>query len=449
MKNLNTKKINERFLAYQCLYDVFYKNAYTNLSLQKTFRINKLPSNDKALLTELVYGICRKYNYLKHIIEKTSNRSINKINKNVLILLFIGLYQLLYLDKIPESAAVNETVKITKKITHSGNVKFVNAILRNFLRKKEELQDLTYIKDEKILLSITFNQPIWLIEKWIKDYGYDKTEEILKAFDSHERLFIRCNELKIKPDKLEQILINKNIEYENVKDFNNAFSIKNGGSLFKTDLLKKGYIFIQSLSSMMPVYVLDPKENEVILDMCAAPGSKATQIAQFMKNKGYVEAWDLYPHKIELIKENLKKLGITIVEPKVRDSTELIQTLSEKYDKILLDAPCSGLGVLGHKPELRWRRTQKDINELIDIQKNLLNCASVYIKKGGILVYSTCTLNVEENEKIVEWFLKNNFNFCLEPIKINDTLNSDTGMITLWPNTLNSDGFFMAKLKRK
>lgn len=449
MKNSNTKKINERFLAYQMLYNIFYKNAYANLSIQKVFKTYNLPANDKALLTELVYGICRKYIFLEYIIENLSNRSINKVHKSVRILLFLGLYQLLYLDKIPESAAVNETVKITKKITHQGNVRFVNAILRSFLRKKDKLQDLNEIKDKNKLLSITYNQPIWLIEKWNKDYGYDKTKEILKSFDTPEQLFIRCNKLKLNSADLEKILKNEKIQYTAIKDYDGVFSIKDGISLFKTDLLKKGYIFIQSLSSMIPVYVLDPKPKDMVLDMCAAPGSKTTQIAEMMQNEGHIDAWDLYPHKIELIKDNLKKLKINIVNPHVNDSTKIIKNLNKKYDKVLLDAPCSGLGVLGHKPELRWRRSEKSISELINIQKEMIKCASSYVKKGGTIVYSTCTLNIDENEKIIEWFLNQNQEFYTESIDLNEKIKSNSGMITLWPNTLNSDGFFVAKLRRR
>ena len=448
MKNSNIKQINERLLAYQCIYEIFYRDAYANLSLQKIFKSHKLLSRDKALITELVYGICRKCNYLQYIVEKLSNRSINKIHKSVRILLYLGLYQLIYLDIIPESAAVNETVKLTKKITHQGNVRFVNAILRNFLRKKAEINDFSKLsKFEK--LSLIYNQPIWLIQKWNKDYGINKTKEILQAFNLPENLFVRCNELKITTNDLIKIFDENKIEYSGVENFPNIFLIKNGVNLFKTDLLEKGYIFIQSISSIIPAYALDPKPYEKVLDMCAAPGSKTTQIAQLMDNKGSIDAWDLYPHKIKLIEENINRLGVKIVTPKLQDATKLLPTLTGQYDKVLLDAPCSGLGVLGHKPELRWRRTEETIESLISTQKDLLKCASTYVKKGGTLVYSTCTLNINENEKIVDWFLNQKKEFYLDSIAVNDIINSENGMLTLWPDTLKSDGFFIAKFKRR
>ena len=168
-----------------------------------------------------------------------------------------------------------------------------------------------------------------------------------------------------------------------------------------------------------------------------------------MDNKGSIDAWDLYPHKIKLIEENINRLGVKIVTPKLQDATKLLPTLTGQYDKVLLDAPCSGLGVLGHKPELRWRRTEETIESLISTQKDLLKCASTYVKKGGTLVYSTCTLNINENEKIVDWFLNQKKEFYLDSIAVNDIINSENGMLTLWPDTLKSDGFFIAKFKRR
>ena len=294
-----------------------------------------------------------------------------------------------------------------------------------------------------------YNQPIWLIQKWNKDYGINKTKEILQAFNLPENLFVRCNELKITTNDLIKIFDENKIEYSGVENFPNIFLIKNGVNLFKTDLLEKGYIFIQSISSIIPAYALDPKPYEKVLDMCAAPGSKTTQIAQLMDNKGSIDAWDLYPHKIKLIEENINRLGVKIVTPKLQDATKLLPTLTGQYDKVLLDAPCSGLGVLGHKPELRWRRTEETIESLISTQKDLLKCASTYVKKGGTLVYSTCTLNINENEKIVDWFLNQKKEFYLDSIAVNDIINSENGMLTLWPDTLKSDGFFIAKFKRR
>lgn len=449
MTDLTFKKIKSaRQLAFDALYQIFEKEAYANLAVQEILRQFPLIREEKNLLTELVYGVCRRYNYLLWVIEQLSTRPIKKLHPTVRILLCIALYQLIYLDRIPESAAVNETVKISKKITHVGNSRFINGILRNFLRKKNQI--VLPMKNENPIsyYSLKYNVPEWLVRYWAESWGMSRTERILAAFQEQPLMCIRVNTLKMSAEDLKKRLSDEKISFETVPYTRDAFIIKQRADLIFGDLLQNGLIYIQSISSMMPAIILEARPQEKILDMCAAPGSKTTYLASLMENRGTIDAWDIYPHKINLIRENAKRLGISIIHAEVKDATRSYPALYNTYDKVLLDAPCSGLGVISHKPEIKWRRSETDLMEFPKVQKKLLENASRYIKKDGILVYSTCTLNKKENENIIEEFLSSHPGFVNVDFSISVAGESKNGMMTLWPDQFGSDGFFLAKLRK-
>ena len=449
MTDLTFKKIKSaRQLAFDALYQIFEKEAYANLAVQEILRQFPLIREEKNLLTELVYGVCRRYNYLLWVIEQLSTRPIKKLHPTVRILLCIALYQLIYLDRIPESAAVNETVKISKKITHVGNSRFINGILRNFLRKKNQI--VLPMKNENPIsyYSLKYNVPEWLVRYWAESWGMSRTERILAAFQVQPLMCIRVNTLKMSAEDLKKRLSDEKISFETVPYTRDAFIIKQRADLIFGDLLQNGLIYIQSISSMMPAIILEARPQEKILDMCAAPGSKTTYLASLMENRGTIDAWDIYPHKINLIRENAKRLGISIIHAEVKDATRSYPALYNTYDKVLLDAPCSGLGVISHKPEIKWRRSETDLMEFPKVQKKLLENASRYIKKDGILVYSTCTLNKKENENIIEEFLSSHPGFVNVDFSISVAGESKNGMMTLWPDQFGSDGFFLAKLRK-
>ncbi len=449
MTGSSSEKIKSaRLFAYEALFQIFEKDGYTNLIIQNILRKFSLKKEERHLLTELVYGVCRNYNYLLWVIGQLSSRPIKKIDPAVRILLSLGLYQLIYLDRIPESAAVNETVKISKKVTHLGNSKFINGILRNYIRNKDNF--ILPQKEENLSLyySLVYNVPEWLANRWIREWGEKKTEEVLIAFQKTPLLCIRINTLKTTTDEIEKIFMAKGISFRRVPYLKDALIVREGADLIFNDLLKEGSIYIQNPSSMAAAVILGAQENEKILDMCAAPGSKTTYIASMMNNKGAIDAWDLYPHKIQLIEENAKRLGIFIIHGEARDATQPFSALYGTYDRVLLDAPCSGLGVIGHKPEIRWKRRESDLSEFPAIQQKLLEEASHYLKAGGILVYSTCTLNREENENIVEAFLASHSDFESTNFEIDTLGESKNGMMTLWPDDQERDGFFIAKLRR-
>ena len=458
MINWNNKAIevpSARKLAYNVLFDVFTKDAYANLTLQKVMKTYAPPKyqmmskSEKGLLTEIVYGVCRRYNYLTWIIGKLSTRPISKIDEKVTILLCIGLYQLLFLNRIPESAAVNETVNIAKQITHMGNARFVNAILRNYLRKKIQIRIPTAKENNLLHLSLTLNQPEWLIRRMIKQVGQNRTKAILEEFNKSPSVDIHSNPIKLPVNKLLEKLKFLHAEPTVIPFISGQQGIRigNGDALFKSSLIKEGMVYIQSAASMIPASILEPCRGEAILDMCAAPGSKSINIAQLTENRARIDAWDLYEHKVNLIKQNAAKLGITCIQAEQHDATVVDEKRIGLYDRVLLDAPCSGLGVLAHKPEIRWRRSEESLKEFPVIQRKLMKTAAFYVKPEGILVYSTCTLNKEENEEVITWFLKTHPNFKLQTFNFNGKRITE-GMITIWPDEYHTDGFFVARLIR-
>lgn len=449
MTHSNTNTPSARRLAYQALYDVLEKGAYANITLQTIWGTYHLKKEESHLLTELVYGVLRKYKYLLWIISQLSTQPLKKLHPSVRILLCLGLYQLIFLSRIPESAAVNESVKIARKVTHQGNVRFINGVLRNYLRQKDHFTIPSQEENSLLHDELTYNMPRWLLQRWEAAWGREQMEAVCQALNETPAMTIRINRLKSSKEEIEKELTEAGVAWEEIPGLTEGLIIRKGAGQFFASFLPEGKAYVQSASSMVPAKVLAPKAGQQVLDMCAAPGSKTTQMAEMMDNEGSIDAWDLYPHKISLIKKNAKKEGITIIHAGARDAAKPMPQVNEKYDCVLLDAPCSGLGVLGHKAEIRWRRKEEDLKEFPPLQKALLTCAASYVKPGGTLVYSTCTLNAEENEEMVQWFLQQFPVFTAEPFTLDHIKEAPEGQITLWPHEWGSDGFFVAKFRKK
>lgn len=437
-----------RGAAYQCLFEVLIKGAYTNISISRMLRSTEMNGADKRLLTEIVYGVCRRYNYLVWIIRQLSTRRYNKIHPAVRILVCMGLYQIIFMDSVPDSAAVNETVAIAKQVTHIGNTRFVNGMLRSYIRKKETLSLSESLANPEEFLALTYNQPSWLIELFTKQYGKEKTRDILRDFNVPGSIFFRVNHHKASDHQAEELLTKHSVEFEAVQPSIGAYRLCQGMSPVIWQLLDEGIIYIQNIASMVPAVVLAPQPGDSVLDMCAAPGSKTTQMADLMKNTGHIAAWDLYPHKLKLINQNAERMGFTCIQAECRDALAEDFSFTERFDRILVDAPCSGLGVLGHKPELRWKRSNDELRTFPKTQLQLLERAASYLKSDGTLVYSTCTLNRDENDGVIAKFLSSHPEFILQPFSF-DSLDADCGMLTLFPDAQGRDGFFVAKLARR
>ena len=439
--------MNSRELAFKTLYDIERNKNYSNISINKNFKNVNISDQEKGLATELIYGIIENKYYLNYIIDKLSKIKSKKMSTYVKISLWLGIYQILFLDSIKDHAAVNESVNLIKKYDKKSSG-FVNAILRNVLRQKDSIMEIKdkEIKDE---LSIKYSYNPWIVEKWIKDFGQEFTEDLLDANAEKPNLYIRTNTLKISRDELIGKLAKEGIKCTKVNGIDEAIMVQNLKNIEGNELFKLGYFTIQDISSMLVGKIANPEKDSKVLDICSAPGGKTTHVATIMENTGQVIARDVFDHKLKLIKSTVNRLGLTNVSVENRDALKLDDNSIDKFDYVLADVPCSGLGIIKRKPEIKFKE-KSELSGLPDIQIKILNNASKYVKENGTLIYSTCTIHDEENINVVEQFLKENKNFELVPIEnINiDLENQEKGYIKIYPNIHGMDGFFIAKLKR-
>ena len=439
-----------REIALKALYKIEKEDAYSNIALNQVLKENKnIDERDVGLISELVYGTITWKLTLDEIIKKYSNIKLKKISVWILNILRMGIYQIIFLDKIPKSAAVNESVNLAKRYGHKSSSNFVNAILRKV--SVNDYKELEEIKDEKERISKTTSMPMWIIEELLKQKDIKEVEEICKNSNLKPNTTIRINKLKTNKKELEEKLGKRKIKYleGSLEDF---FVLKKVKNIENIDLFKEGFFTVQDEGAGLIVDVLAPKEDECILDACSSPGGKTTYIAEKMKNKGKIEAWDIHEHRVKLVQNAAKRLGINIIQAKTQDATEFNQDLVGKFDKILLDVPCLGLGVIKRKPDIKWKRKKEDIEEITKIQKAILDNCSKYLKKNGELVYSTCSILKEENEDIIERFLKENLDFkiCKENEKNYENIvifGEKDKYINIYPSNEN-DGFFICKLRK-
>lgn len=410
--------------AYQILNQYFIDNSYLNLTLNEVLKNSHLTRKDKDLCTTIVYGTIQNLLYLQYQLEPYIKGK--KVKRKIKTILLMSFYQLIYLNKIPEYAIINEAVDLAKHENyHAGQ--FVNAVLRNFKRNPlKAIEDL----DEKKRLSIETSHPEWMINMFIKQYGLEKTKKICYEDNGTPQRSARVNTLKTTK---EELLKDENFQ-ESLLSQDGLLYKK--GNIAQTDYFQKGLITIQDESSQLVGLLLKPQENEYVLDMCSAPGSKTTHLAQLMNNTGTIEAYDLYEHKVKLIEQNCQRLSVTNVKAHAYDSTKLDEIYKqETFDRILLDAPCSGLGVLKRKPEIKYHDS-KIMDELIVIQAKLLEKAYYLLKNNGTMVYSTCTINKKENEFMINQFIEKHPNMIVLEKK------------TILNYEYHSDGFFMCKMKK-
>ena len=418
--------MDDRLLAFKILNKIEHDKAYSNITLDSVLRTNDVSS--ASFVCALVYGVLERKITLDFYLSRFLSQPIKKLNPQVLTILRLGVYQIKFMDKVPSSAAVNESVKLSKKVKCAYASGLINSVLRKVSVTDIDLPDT----DNKIYdLSIKYSCPENLVEHYLNDYGYIKTEEILKSSVGAAPIFVRVNTIKTNTCELIDLLNKEGIASQKASDVDNALEILDGNSLFKSKCFTEGLFHAQDLASQKCIEALSPKKGEVVFDMCSAPGGKSFTMAQYMENSGYIYSFDLYEHKIKLIKDGAQRLGIKIIDAQVGDASVFNSNLP-KADKILCDVPCSGLGVIRRKPEIKYKDFTF-IDKLCDLQYNILNTASLYLKETGVIIYSTCSLNKKENEKICEMFLNNHPEYRCD------------GMTTLFPHK-DSDGFFFAKL---
>lgn len=444
-----SEKSNVRDSALTLLETIEKNQSYSNLLLNGMIEKNKIAPKDVGLLTELTYGTLQRRMTLDYYLQPFLKK---KVEPWVRQLLRVTLYQMVYLDKIPDRAAIFEAVEIAKKRGHKGIASMVNGVLRSIQR--EGLPSLEEIADPVERLATETSHPLWLVKRWVAQLGFEKAKKMCEINLTAPLQTARVNTTKIKRDKCIEVLTEEGYEVEPSAIIPEAIKCLRG-NLAHSTAFKEGLITIQDESSMVVAYALGVEQDEKILDACAAPGGKSTHIAEKLQNSGEVISLDLHEHKVKLISSNASRLGLHNIKTRALDSRKAQEHFAEgSFDRILLDAPCSGLGVMRRKPDMKYTKKEEDIDRLKQIQLELLQSVTPLLKKGGILVYSTCTVDEEENSRVVEQFLAENHGFegdnsfverlpeALQPL-------SHSYSLQILPNDFGSDGFYIAVLKRK
>ena len=394
---LQKKEKSERELALAILLEV-EKGEKSHLVLRSVLeKYQYLDKQERAFLTRLTEGTIERTLELDYIINQYSKTKVQKMKPVIRNILRMAVYQIKYMDKIPVSAAVNESVKLAKRYGGARSGGFVNAVL-----KKIANSEIEYPKDKAEFLSVKYSYPIELCEKYISDFGFDFAKDIMEKSLERPKIYIRVNTLKISVDDFLKILDGEGIKYEKSALCPDAVRVSNLGLLLKSKHFSDGLFYVQDLSSMLACRILAPKKGASVLDICAAPGGKSTYIAQLMQNSGEIYSSDIYEHKIKLISENAKRLGIDIIKPCINDATAENEGYFDKFDFVLADLPCSGLGIVNKKPEIKYSVTKNDISSLADMGLKILNNCAKYVKKGGTLVFSLCTFTKDEGEENVK-----------------------------------------------
>lgn len=438
--------MNCRKLAVKILDRVLNGGAYSNIVISKELNECELNDKDKALVTEIVYGVLRRRKTLDIIISNFV-KDIKLMDKDILNILRVAIYQMNFLDKVPSYAACNEAVEDAKEISEADS-KLVNGILRNFTKNPDDIEVVGNRIDE---YAYKFSFEPWMIRLLIKQYGENTAKRIMSGLNQVPKVSVRVNELKADYDEVYDQLEEMGYEIEEGSICPEAIAIKGGKSIETNQLFLDGKITVQDESAMLIAPLLELEEGMTVIDLCSAPGGKTTHIAEILQNTGKVMAFDVHEGKLGLIKENCERLGITNVETRVNDATKLNPDLVGVSDRILIDVPCSGIGIIRKKPEIKWNKKRADLREIVPIQREIMENTWKYLKSGGIMLYSTCTLNKEENEENIEWFLDKHNDCEIKKIfvgKQDNLVYNRNGSLTIMPNE-HMDGFFVAKLQKK
>lgn len=422
--------------VYDILMAVEQKRQYSNIATNNIIDKNK--PTKPAFVREIVYGVLENKYLLDYKISRLIRGKIKDVRPQDLTILRSGIYQLEYMNSIKSYTVVNESVKIAKKFA-KGRDKFVNAILQRYAREGKNLNPVPKSEEISDIISfwkIKYSFETWILKLFVNQFGLVETENILKSLNRHPNFFVRTNLNEISRDELQKKLKAMGIESVASERTDTALKLF-GKNLIDNSLYERGFYSVQDESSQILIKEMEIEKNLCVVDVCAAPGGKTFAIAERMKNTGMVYSRDIYMHKIKKIENEAKRLRLSNVQASLWDGTKPEADLVEKCHRVLCDVPCSGLGVIARKPEIKYRKNSKEIKKLYEIQFEILRASAKYLKKDGILLYSTCTINRDENEAIVERFLKENIDFKLEK------------KILLLPNRDDTDGFFIAKIVKE
>ncbi|MEQ8199865.1 MAG: 16S rRNA (cytosine(967)-C(5))-methyltransferase RsmB [Syntrophomonadaceae bacterium] len=446
-----------RLAALQIIYQISEKGAYANLILERELeRAADMPAQDRRLVTELVNGTIRMLKHLDWVLDLFLQRPVAAQNPWLRNVLRLSLYQLLFLEGIPDYAAIDSGVDLTRSKAGPGLAGLANGVLRNIARHRA---DIRYPEPHGSVdfYAVFYSQPEWLVERLLNEYDRQQVEGMLAYFNCRPQVVLRSNTLKTDREQLIAILSRDGIIGR--LSPRSPWGVLVDGmerSLAQSEAYQAGLFYVQNEASMLAAIILAPRPGATVLDLCCGVGGKTTFIAELMGSQGRVDAYDIHNHKINLLKSNCDRLGLSIVSGHQQDLMALALE-PQSADRVLLDAPCSGLGVLNRRSDARWRRTPQDLTDLQSLQARMLEKAAPWVKSGGSLVYSTCTILKAENEDLIQAFLSRHPEFILDgfqdeisffPLDPHDLYNASRGMLTILPGKYGTDGMFYARLRR-
>jgi len=434
---------NARDVAVSAITAFRKRSAWSEGFLRNEIRSGRLSPKDAALATEIVNGVLQNKLLIDYYIKTFSSLKFNKISPGILDILEMAIYQIVFLDRVPDSAAVNDAVNRAKK-NNPKAAGFVNAITRKISSAKDSLPEIRESGTEK--LSIKYSHPLWLAKKFVSVFGEETAEEILKANNKKIDVFVRVNTLKAKEEDVLDI-DEEGMSFEKgiVPD---SLILKVSGAMEQKKAFSDGLFYVQDTASQIAALTLNPKPESRVLDACSAPGGKSFLMAQLMENRGEIVSCDIHPHKLKLISDGAQRLGINIIRTKLSDATEFNRDFVDTFDYILADVPCSGLGIIRKKPDIRYK-DGNEIEQLPVLQLEIIKNLSNYLRSGGTLLYSTCTILPEENSDVIEMFLSENKDFFEVEEYFDISCVKNKYGITLLPHMSKTDGFYMCKLRRK
>ncbi|KHF39829.1 16S rRNA (cytosine(967)-C(5))-methyltransferase RsmB [Halalkalibacter okhensis] len=437
-----------REVALEILLQIEKNQAYSNLLLNQTVNRTKLDPRDVGLLTEIVYGTIQRRDTLDYYLQSFVKKGVSSLQDWVKVLLRLSVYQIAYLDRVPERAVIHEAVAIAKKRGHKGISGMVNGVLRSIQR--EGLPSHTNIKDEVEKVALEYSYPVWLVKRWADQYGLDETKAMCQASLEPPNVTVRVNQVKASLGEALSLLEEEGLQVKR-GDLSPDAIIVEKGNVFQTNTYKQGYVTVQDESSMLVGRAVGAKPGMAVADTCAAPGGKSTHIAEQMDDMGTVLSFDLHDHKVKLIHDQTRRLGLSCIKAEAMDARKIHEKVKEPFDRVLVDAPCSGFGVIRRKPDIKWSKSEQDIKAIKNIQQEILDAVAPFVKQGGTLIYSTCTVDKDENEESVANFLARHQDFQLDKT-LKDRLPEkalgryEEGMVTILPQDFQTDGFFIASL---
>lgn len=450
-----TNSLSLREMALEILLEVERNGAYPNVLLKQTLdKYLYMEKQERAFLTRLVEGCVERKLTLDYYLNQVSKTPVNKMKPVIRCIMRMAAYQIFYMDAVPDSAACNEAVKLAQKKGFQTLKGFVNGVLRNLSRQKDEITMPDEEKEPVKAFSVKYSVPEWLVHKVIRDYGAENAKAMFESlYENVGATSIRVNNSKISTEECVNLLKKEGVHVERAAYVENALEISGYDSLAFLETFEKGYFQVQDVSSMLVGLAASPKSGDKVMDICAAPGGKSIHVADLLNGTGHVEARDLTDYKVSMIEENIARCGFENISAKRADALVFDEAAKETADIVIADLPCSGLGVLKKKSDIKYRMSQSQIDELVQLQRAILKNAVTYVKPGGTLVYSTCTIAREENDMQVDWILEN---LPLQLVSLRDCLSDKVlentereGVLQLLPGREKTDGFFLAKFQKK